>query len=59
MAMSMKAQTALVDNQTNRVPIGGRYKIDKFGTQTYTDTGRRKRSIVKETRTLLKWGMII
>ena len=51
MAMSMKAQTALVDNQTNRVPIGGGYKIDKLGTQTYTDTRRRKRSIVKETRT--------
>jgi hypothetical protein len=51
MAMSMKAQTALVDNQANRVPIERRYRNDKFGTQTYTDTGRRKRSIVKETRT--------
>lgn len=51
MAMSMKAHTAFVDNQAYRVPIESRYKFDKFGTLTYIDTGRRKRSIVKETRT--------
>lgn len=33
--------------------------LDKFDMQTNVDTSRRKKSIVKETRTLLKWGMII
>lgn len=52
MAMSMlKAQAAFVGNQAERVPIETSWRTDRFGTQTNIDTGRRKKSIVKETRT--------